>query len=925
MRHAVSLRGSTAVLAVALGVVLAPACAAQTTATDDVQSTDGTTAKPVKDKKPADIATDDQSNDIVVNGYRTALANALQKKKDAPNVVEVLSSEDIGKLPDPSIAESLARLPGVAANRDRGNATTLTIRGMGEELTNTLINGREIVTAEANRNARYEAFPTELINGAYIYKSPTASQAEGAIAGQVNLLTIRPLDQKKSTFVLNARGAYAPLAKNTDGVSPTGYSASGSYIGKFANDTIGVAIGYARSDEPTATERADIYPYENSYLSTTGYGSGSLEVPSGFLALRRAGRQKRDAALGTVQFKPGNGLEVVADLMWSRLDYAETQKGLEADNLVFGNYFAQSPTVVNNGATAGTLVNYYNYGATLGATNQYFAFKDNLWAGGIDTKYETSSLLIHANVGYSQVHRDQTYLAILTAPYYYDGAGNPQPVVGVTPATNAVPPLTIGYASNENGPPTFTVDRSLTDPRTNLAYAATIPSNGGGAPLINDALFTGALDLEHKFDGGIFSSIVFGGRVTDRQKDFTQRTETIPLPGQVPSQFILSPITFDGPFSGYPQTLNIDILPYINSVGGIHPTESETDKGGSWEVDETTYAAYAQINADTYIGGMHLTGNAGIRYVRTLTNSRGFTTLDPGTGVVTAATPVSYNNNYSDWLPNLNLTLKLNNRMQIRAALSKAIARAPLDSLRAGYNAYNYGTLAVYGGNPFLKPYRADQADLTYEFYINKDTAFTLAGFYKKLDSFIVTQVTAVQTTPDAMVQPGTFERPVNGSGGYIRGFEVSYQQVLSFLPKPLKGLGFYLNYSYTDSNVSVDQAENAITNIPLPNLSKHVGNAGIFYNLGGFEARVAYRARSSYATVVGGQNLLTFDKGEQLIDAYIGYTFSEHGALHGLRLSLEGRNLTDAPFETYSGYVERPGRYEDFGRTFYLSGTLKF
>lgn len=128
--------------------------------------------------------------EVVVTGIRAALRNALAGKQAASNVVEVLSSDDIGALPEASIAESLARLPGLTSNRDRGNGTQISIRGMGPNLVNTLLNGRELVSAEASRNIRYEQYPAELINGAYVYKSPTAAQVEGAIAGQVDLRTV---------------------------------------------------------------------------------------------------------------------------------------------------------------------------------------------------------------------------------------------------------------------------------------------------------------------------------------------------------------------------------------------------------------------------------------------------------------------------------------------------------------------------------------------------------------------------------------------------------------------------------------------------------------------------------------------------------------------------------------------------------------
>ena len=130
-------------------------------------------------------------------------------------------SDDIGLLPEASIAELLARLPGITTNRDRGNGTAISIRGMGPNLVNTLLNGREIASAEASRNVRYEQYPAELINGAFIFKSPTAAQVEGAIAGQVDLRTVRPLGFSDSRITVNLRGNYnteADEVTDTDAV-----------------------------------------------------------------------------------------------------------------------------------------------------------------------------------------------------------------------------------------------------------------------------------------------------------------------------------------------------------------------------------------------------------------------------------------------------------------------------------------------------------------------------------------------------------------------------------------------------------------------------------------------------------------------------------------------------------------------------------
>jgi len=874
----------------------------------------------------------DSDTTVIVTGTRKSLQTAIQAKRRASNVVEVLAAEDIGKLPDLSIAESLARLPGLAGNRDRGNASSISIRGMGPEFTNTLINGRELVSAEASRNVRYESYPAELISGAYVYKSPTAAQAEGAIAGQVNLQTIRPLNFKGSTLYMNARTEFSDLAKNINGARNNGWIGSASYVANLMDGKLGIAVGVTARDEPVTTQRADIYPYTNSYMDLNADGSANDEVPFGFAALEREGDDKRFGAFGTVQWKPNSNFELVGDLFYSKLNYDEEQKGFEVDGTPYGNYLSGTGTVVNNGMTDTT--GWTNWAATSGygllpsASNSAFAFKDTLWAGGLNGTWRGENWTFTSDLGYSTTHRDQSYTHIRTVP-------TPDQFVWTSAAN---PGYTVSWQSNKDGAPIFGFNNSLTDPTKQVLGSITNQS-----PDINDKLLTFSNDWSRDVSWAGFNQVMLGARFTDRTKDFTQHSQlrdpsqgdpnylfyytpfygNAATPTQVPAQFVQDPIHFDGDLTGNPDAMSIDIPGLVNSLGGIHPVQSMSDQGASWTVKEKTASAYVQGNfATTVFGGYDLTGNIGVRVVSTDEESLGYEYLE--TSTTKSVTPVRYTNKFTDVLPNLNLTLALGPGTQMRFAASKAIARAPLDDLRVSQQSYNYGTPASYGGNPALEPYRATQYDLTWEKYFSKDTAVTVSLFYKQLDTFIVTEVLSTTSVVNGVPTTGTSQKPINGEGGHIQGIELAYQQVMSFLPAPFDGLGVYANYSYTDSNVKVNEATNPIADIPLPGLSKDVGNLGLYYYKSGFETRLAYRYRSDYATNIGGQNLITFNKSDALVDFFASYNFPDSTPLKGFSVQFQANNLTDEPFQTYSGLPERSGRYEVFGRRYFLGFSYK-
>jgi iron complex outermembrane receptor protein len=139
---------------------------------------------------------------------RKSLREALDVKRGSDKVVEAISAKDIGVLPDVTIAESIARLPGVNATRDRGNDSQAVVRGLGARLVLGTINGREVASSEPDRNVRWEIYPSEVVSGVQVYKSQSADLIAGGVAATINIDTIAPLDYKGPEFVLRAGPVY---------------------------------------------------------------------------------------------------------------------------------------------------------------------------------------------------------------------------------------------------------------------------------------------------------------------------------------------------------------------------------------------------------------------------------------------------------------------------------------------------------------------------------------------------------------------------------------------------------------------------------------------------------------------------------------------------------------------------------------------
>jgi iron complex outermembrane receptor protein len=203
---------------------------AQTAAAADSQD-QSLTAKEREAKRKAEAAEKAKQLDVVeVTGIRRGIESAINLKQESTSIIEAVSAEDIGKLPDSSIAESIARLPGLAAQRVAGRATTISIRGLAGDFSTTLLNGREQVSSGDNRGVEFDQYPSELLSSVVVYKTPDSTLVAQGISGTVDLQTVRPLSLGKRVVSLNARYEKNSTGEVNPGYDDTGYRISASYI-----------------------------------------------------------------------------------------------------------------------------------------------------------------------------------------------------------------------------------------------------------------------------------------------------------------------------------------------------------------------------------------------------------------------------------------------------------------------------------------------------------------------------------------------------------------------------------------------------------------------------------------------------------------------------------------------------------------------
>ena len=887
---------------------------------------------------------------IVVTGFRQSQRNAIASKRFSDSVSETISAEDIGKLPDNSIAESLARLPGLATQRLDGRAQSISIRGFAPDFNTTLLNGREQVSTGDNRNVEYDQYPSEVINRVDVFKTPFAGLVGQGLSGTVDLQTIRPLSYGKRVFALSARGELSDNGKLNSGTDNKGYRVSGIWVDQFADDKVGVTLGVAYEDSPTQIKRFNSWGYPALSNGDLVIGGEKSYVDSSTL--------KRTGVNGSIEFKPDEVFTGRIDGFYSHFNENQVLRGIEIPlyygggsgpitdangNTVSrpGPVFTQ--TGVTNGIADGTFTNVKGV-----VRNDLNRRTSDLYALGANGEWKTEGWTAVLDASYSGTKRKELILES------YSGTGRDQ--IGALD--------TIGVTQNGQGA-FFTHQLNYSDP--NLIQL-TSPQGWGGdvAPTANspgflngdagyynqrrvtDDLYAFRGSLEKKIDSPI-SAVQIGINYTDRKKSlspteyFLGLNDTAISSTPIPNKYLLAPS--NGSYLGLGPLISYDPVALIN--GGVYnlvpnPNADISVKG--WTVYEKITTGWFLTKIDAHIGSARLTGNAGVQIVNADQVSNGVQTSNSPTGLV--LTPFTDGANYTDVLPSLNLALRLPSDFVVRLGAARQLIRPRQDDMKSsiefsfsqqnntpGVIAGGGSPWSGDGGNARLRPWRANAVDLTVEKYVGKDGYIAVAGFYKDLVNYIYQ---AVETHDFTGVNPGGGYVPLtntgivtvwqNGQGGKIYGVEASGTVPFSLFTSYLDGFGVTGSFSYTENKIMPNGPGSAPES--LPGYSKYVANVTGFFEKWGFSARGSVNHRSSYTgeiTGFGGGRERRLAKGETVVDTQVGYEFPD-GRLKGLGILFQGQNLTDAPFQTF-----QPGNgsaiidYQRFGRRFLFGANYKF
>lgn len=335
-------------------------------------------AQAAADKKKQDEAKN--LDKVTVVGIRGAIERSIEMKQASNEIIEAVTSEDIGKLPDVSIADSLARLTGVTAQRFGGRAQEINIRGFSGDFSTTLLNGREQVSLGNNRGVEFDQYPSELMSSVVVYKTQNAALVGQGLSGTVDLRTVRPLDYDQRTLAANLRGDMNKVQDR----KKYGSRFSFAYIDQFADNTLGLALGYARLDSPGQSREFESWGYDNGLLG----GANVFNYQT---------KNRRDGLAGTVQYRPNERWESTLDVFYSKFDTDQNRAGLQfgtvwgstgapisftrnADNLVTQASFRNFRPVVRNDEN-----NYRDKLTSIGWKNTFRL--DGAWTMSVDLSH----------------------------------------------------------------------------------------------------------------------------------------------------------------------------------------------------------------------------------------------------------------------------------------------------------------------------------------------------------------------------------------------------------------------------------------------------------------------------------------------------------------------------------------------------------
>lgn len=811
-----------------------------------------------QDQETAPQAT--QVDDIIVTGIRASLAQAADVKRESSQILDVITAEDVGKLPDANVAEALQRVTGVQITRVFGEGQAVNIRGLQQ--VRVEVDGRTLLGFSARvsppendnlgRSSGLDAVPSSLFGRLEVRKSPLASQAEGGLGGTVNLVTPKPFDFRTPRMSLRAAGTYS------DGAEVFEPSVTGLYTRTFADGNMGILLS---AEYQERTSNLQLFE-RNNWLTRRNGGTTDLLAPLLLQYENVEIDRSRVGFNGAFQVRAGPNFVFTADALYSRVEADRTNQAI-----TFNLPTSTTATIVTNAVNEdGYLVAGTATGRVRVQNQRRKDPTDNLLVG-LNGKYDDGRLTLEGDAYYSRgTLRQEIEVVVLDS------------LTGIVGS----------YDFRDGVVPSLTLERPA-----GTTFDPNLPSNyvyptGGTLTLRANYLpatleeYTGRFDVGYQVNetlnvsGGVRYVSLSGVSNAYRSRGLATQAELTPFAvpgdpgflGRISGNFPRSFLTYF-PDSTFLRQRVLATEPNLDPNAPAGTLRAVPDR--DYDLEENTLSAYAMFDLETQLFGMPARVNGGVRVSQTDFSVDTFTLV---AGVFTATTDT---NDYTNLLPSLTVTLNVTDDFLVRASASRTMQRAGIADL-APSTFINQTNLTSGGGNAQLTPPISDNFDISLEYYTGGSSMIAGAVFYKDVSDFISTGTIEESITIGGSTDIYRTSRPFNIASAKVRGFEIGLTQFFDFLPAPFDGLGVIANYTYADSEDS--------SGFPLVATSEHSYNIVALYEKGPVSGRIAYNWRDDavFEFTQGRPDVIA---ARSQLDAQFGYDITDT-----IALSVQAQNL---------------------------------
>ena len=901
------------------------------------------TAAAAETRASANLDSAASNNLVVTASFSEGVGRSLDLKRKADSIADAVVAADIGKLPAFNVAEALQRVPGVTIVREAGEGQFISVRGLGPNFQSVTFDGMPLAYNENIRNSgqsgrqfRLQILPATLIDSVVVVKSPTADLVESGIGSSVDIRLIKPLD--RPSFI--AANAYAGYEERTDTVNPNG-TISGGW--RNADGTFGLLGGLSYSRREVQFDRLRM-----GWQEAEVEGLGTLRVPGDAQPyLELEDRERISAVLG-VQWRPSSTFEIDINGLYSQFNNKTVEQRL---TYYIPNELSRldlSSAVVEDGRlVAGTIrgARIRNYSENMDQSHQNLQLNATI-------KLDLGGWQIEPRVSYARAR---------------SGLDTPIQRVQYRTRSGAGGNLTFDFRGDVLGNQRITslyTDLDLTDPSVMPFESFAIrPINSEDED--KSAIVNIARDIDFGLGGVTFTRLRFGGQLSDRYRDYQRRdrnnavlrsgaTRTdaflqYPVASNAFDQSIANRQTWgsvDWALFNQAYTLGSEYDGVSPSAYDLDPTAA--DLQNSYRIGEKILAGYGRLDFESIVGNVPVTGNFGLRYVRTRTNVRGTTIApvsDGAGGVTTQVTPTTTKASYGEFLPSANAMFEIADNMQLRLGVARTMTRPSLSELRNSINTnsvtvtsiFNEGAAALAdptlnltasAGNPNLRPYTSWNLDVSFEWYFDKFGAFTVAAFHKDISDYVASDFetrTLAFAVNDGSTLPVDIlvSTPTNVGDATISGIEFGYTKKLPF------GLGVTATATFATSKLELDRTGVGLQSAGIQGVSDVSYSITPFFESGPFEINLSYTYRSDYMTDAGAV-VTSLPSPEDVVPYYQkGFGIVDLGASYQIKPNVEmfvqAVNLFDQRQVSFAGTEQDVSEIHTFGRTVNFGVRAKF